>query len=249
MLKVRNLSLHLGGLQILNNLTFDVKEGKVTGLIGPNGAGKSSFYNALFGFFPPNTGSIRWKEIELIGKNAHEINLLGIARTFQDTRLLPQITVLENMMVSARFSAPTTLGRVFFHPLSLKEERKAHEKRALALLKKVGLEGRAHSLAKNLSYGQSKLIEILKLFMGQSELILLDEPFSGLFPEMIKVVTALIRELIASGKAIVFVEHNMKLIAEICDHVIVLDAGAKIAEGTFNQIKKNPTVIEAYLGD
>lgn len=249
MLRVRNLSLHLGGLKILNNLTFDVQDGSITGLIGPNGAGKSTFYNALFNLLPIHQGSITWNDVELIGKRPDQVSHLGIARTFQDTRLLPQISVLENLMVTAKFSEVITLRRVFLDYRSVQEERRAHEKKAMELLKKVGLEHKAHVLARSLSYGQSKLIELLKLMMRESRLILLDEPFSGLFPEMIKIVTGLIRELVASGRTIVFVEHNMKLIAEICDHIIVLDAGSKIAEGTFEQIRKQPEVIEAYLGD
>lgn len=249
MLKVKDVNLQLGGLKILNHLTFNVEQGSITGLIGPNGAGKSSFYNALFNLFPANSGSIQFEGIELIGKSPDQVNHLGIARTFQDSKLLPQITVLENLMLSAKYSEPVTLKRVFLGHRILKEEQEANRKKAMELLKKVGLEKKSNALAKNLSYGQSKLIEILKLFMYESKLVLLDEPFSGLFPEMIKVITGLIRELVKSGRTIIFVEHNMKLIAEICDHVVVLDAGQKIAEGTFEEVKSKPVVIEAYLGN
>lgn len=249
MLQVRNLNLHLGGLKILNNLSFDIKEGSINGLIGPNGAGKSSFYNVLFNLFPANSGSIQFDGIELIGKTPDEVNHLGVARTFQDSKLLPQITVLENLLLNSKYTSPVNLRRVFFDYKNLKEEHKAHKQKAMELLKKVGLENKANHFAKSLSFGQSKLIEILKLFMCENKLILLDEPFSGLFPEMIKVITGLIRYLVKTGRTIIFVEHNMKLIAEICDHVIVLDAGTKIAEGTFDKIKSKPEVIEAYLGD
>ncbi len=249
MLQVRNLNLRLGGLHILNNLTFDVREQSITGLIGPNGAGKSSFFNAVFGLFPGATGSAKLEGVELLGKEPHEVSHLGIMRTFQDARLLPQITVLENLLIGARYSEPVTLRRVFFDSRKLDEERQAHAHRALELLRTVGLEEKAHELAKSLSYGQTKLIEILKLFMTDSRVIFLDEPFAGLFPEMIKLISKLIRELTASGRTIMLVEHNMKLISEVCDHVIVLDAGAKLAEGTFDAIKKKPEVIEAYLGD
>ncbi|MFH1012651.1 MAG: ABC transporter ATP-binding protein [Candidatus Peregrinibacteria bacterium] len=249
MLSVRDLSLKLGGLQILNDLTFDVKERSITGLIGPNGAGKTSFFNAVFGLFSPQKGSVKLDGVELIGKEAHEVNRLGVIRSFQDARLLPQITVMENLLLSAKYAYPVTLRRVFFDRKKLREEERAHRSQAMTLLKRVGLEGKADVLAKNLSYGQTKLIEILKIFMSDSKVVFLDEPFAGLFPEMIKLITKLIRELVKSGRTIMFVEHNMKLIAEICDHVVVLDAGSKIAEGTFDAIKRNPEVIEAYLGD
>lgn len=249
MLQVRNLNLRLGGLHILNDLTFDVREQSITGLIGPNGAGKSSFFNAVFGLFPGATGSAKLEEVELLGKEPYQVSHLGIIRTFQDARLLPQITVLENLLIGARYGEPVTLWRVFFDYRKLREERWAHEKRALELLHKVGLQDKAHTLAKNLSYGQTKLIEILKLFMAEGKIIFLDEPFAGLFPEMIKLISKLIRELVTSGRTVMLVEHNMKLISEVCDHVIVLDAGSKLAEGTFDEIKRKPEVIEAYLGD
>ncbi|QQR83266.1 ATP-binding cassette domain-containing protein [Candidatus Peregrinibacteria bacterium] len=235
-------------MKILNDLSFTIKEGSITGLIGPNGAGKSSFFNALFALFP-STGSIKLEDIELVGKTPNQVNHLGVCRTFQDSKLLPQMTVLENLMLSSKYSETVTLRRVFFDSKNLSEEQKNEQAQGIKLLRKVGLEKKAHILAGDLSYGQSKLIEILKLFMCDSKLILLDEPFSGLFPEMIKVITRLIYELVESGRTIIFVEHNMKLISEICDHVIVLDAGTKIAEGTFDHVRKIPAVIEAYLGD
>jgi len=249
MLQVRDLNLHIGGLKILNDLSFDVREGSITGLIGPNGAGKSTFYNALFNLFPASGGSIKLDGIELLGKTPDQVNHLGVARTFQDSRLLPQLTVLENLLLTSKYLEPVNLRRVFFGGRTLREEFENEKKKARLLLKKVGLEGKEHSLAKNLSYGQSKLIETLKLFMYESKLLLLDEPFSGLFPEMIKVIKGLIYELVESGRTIMFVEHDMRLISEICDHVIVLDAGTKIAEGTFAQVKAKPEVVEAYLGD
>lgn len=249
MLQVRDLNLRIGGLRILNDLSFDIQDGSITGLIGPNGAGKSSFYNALFNLFPANSGSIKFDGIELVGKTSDQINHLGIARTFQDSKLLPQITVLDNLLLGSKYLNPVNLRRVFFGHQALSEEFKNEKKKAMELLRKVGLENKAHSLAKNLSFGQSKLIEILKIFMYESKLVLLDEPFSGLFPEMIKVITSLIRELVTSGRTIMFVEHDMRLISEICDHVIVLDAGSKIAEGTFEHVKSKPEVVEAYLGN
>lgn len=187
--------------------------------------------------------------IELVGKTPDQINHMGIARTFQDSKLLPQISVLENLLLGCKYMNPVNLRRVFFGHKAFQEEFMNEKKKAMELLRKVGLENKANSLAKNLSFGQSKLIEILKIFMYDSKLVLLDEPFSGLFPEMIKVITGLIRELVASGRTIMFVEHNMRLISEICDHVIVLDAGHKIAEGTFAEVKSKREVVEAYLGD
>ncbi len=249
MLKVRDLTLHIGGLQILDHLSFDVPQGSITGLIGPNGAGKSSFFNALFNLFLPQKGSIRLEGVELVGKRPDQVHRLGVSRTFQDSKPLPQITVMENLLSACPYSSPVSLRRVFLGSRLLREEEAAHRRKARELLKKVGLEGKEHTLAKNLSYGQTKLVEILKLFLHENRLALLDEPFSGLFPEMIKVISGLVRELVQSGRTVMLVEHNMKLIAETCDHVVVMDAGRKLAEGSFEAVRKNPEVIEAYLGD
>lgn len=249
MLQVRDINVKLGGMHILSNLTFDVKDKSITGLIGPNGAGKSVFFGTLFGLFKPSSGSIKYNGVELVGKKPHEINHLGLARSFQDARLFPQVTVLENLLISSQYSETVTLKRVFFDRKKLNEEARAQADKARALLKRVGLEDKANSLGKNLSYGQTKLIEILKLFMTDNKFILLDEPFSGLFPEMVKLITKLVYELVESGRTIMIVEHNMKLISEICDQVIVFDAGSKIADGPFESVKRKKEVIEAYLGD
>lgn len=249
MLSLHHLSLTLGGLRILNNLSFEILEGKITGLIGPNGAGKSTVFNVVTGLIPMTTGSVQLRGQELLGASTDQIARLGITRTFQDSHVLPQITVLENLITASPLLWDVSLFVVFFQFRQTSERRAQAEAKALELLAQVGLREKAHVNAEHLSYGQKKLLELLKVMMSEAELILLDEPFSGLFPEMIKLITKLILELKEKGKTIVFVEHNMKLIEEICDHVVVLDSGEKIAEGKFAEVRKNKNVIEAYLGD
>lgn len=248
MLKFHKINLSLGGLRILHQLSMEIEERKITGLIGPNGAGKSTVFNVLFGLVPFAKGSIKLRDQEVLGNAPHLMTRLGLMRTFQDAQVLPQISVLENLVSVSPLIRDVSLFRVFFKSRSIKMFEKEAEQKALELLSKVGIEGKAYVLAQDLSYGQKKLVEILKIMMSEAEMIFLDEPFSGLYPEMIKIITGLIRELVDQGKTIVLVEHNMKLIEEICDRVIVLDFGEKIAEGEFREIRANKQVIEAYLG-
>lgn len=238
-----------GGLKILRDLSFDVKRGEVVGLIGPNGAGKSTFFNVLMSLVKADDGSIRLQGEEILGLRTDEIYERKVARTFQDTKLFKQMTVLENMVSAAYFEKQVSLGRVFFGWRQLRRERRSIEERALEMLEAVGIRDKANALAANLSYGQSKLVEILKVMISDADLVLLDEPFSGLFPEMIKVIGGLVRQMVEEGRTILLVEHNMKLISEISDRVIVMDAGAKIADGPFKKVSKQPEVIEAYLGN
>lgn len=249
MLTLHHINLSLGGLRILNDLSFGIEQGKITGLIGPNGAGKSTVFNVIFGLIPLAKGSVLLRGEEVLGSEPYEINRLGLMRTFQDAQVLPQISVLENLVSASPLIRDISLYQVFFRSREMKRFKREAEEKARELLKKVGLEGRADALAQDLSYGQKKLVEMLKVMMSEAEMIFLDEPFSGLYPEMIKVITGLIRELAGQGKTIVFVEHNMKLIEEICDRVIVLDYGEKIAEGSFSEIRKDRKVVEAYLGN
>lgn len=249
MLKLSHINLSLGGLQILRNLNMQIEEGQITGLIGPNGAGKSTVFNVITGLIPFASGSVQLREQELLGSRPDQINRLGITRTFQDSQVLPQITVLENLMSASPLLRGASLTQVFFRRGQMKLQKAEAGEKAMDLLKKVGLEDKAQALAQDLSFGQSKLIEILKVMMSEAELVFLDEPFSGLYPEMVKVIKDLIYELVEKGKTIVLVEHHMKLIEEVCDHVIVLDFGEKIAEGSFSEIRMNSKVIEAYLGN
>jgi ABC-type branched-subunit amino acid transport system ATPase component len=249
MLVVQHLNLSLGGLKILSDLTLTFEEGKITGLIGPNGAGKSTVFNVITGLIPFAKGSVKLRGQELLGDPPYQINRLGIMRTFQDAQVLPQISVLENLISVSPLIQDTSLTDVFFRPKITTQRKEEAKQKALTLLKRVGIENKAKIRAENLSYGQTKLTELLKIMMSEAELIFLDEPFSGLYPEMVKIITKLIYELTESGKTVVIVEHNMKLIEEVCDNVIVLDFGENIAEGTFKQIRRKKEVVEAYLGN
>lgn len=248
LLKVRNLNKAFGGNKVIQNLSFDIKPGEIVGIIGSNGAGKSTFLNLLLNITKKDSGSIQFKNIDISKKKTSEITRLGIARSFQDSKPLPQITVHDNIDIAFRYKNRINLKNVLFRNKSLKEEESSNLVQIKELLKEVGISSKLNIQAKDLSYGQGKLIEILKVMVSDSELILLDEPFSGLFAEMIKVIESQIKKLSKQGKTIILIEHNMKLIEQICHRVIVLDAGKLIADGTFQEVTKDPLVIESYLG-
>lgn len=249
LLEVKNVSKSFNGIRALKDLSFDIQKGEIVGLIGPNGSGKSTFFNLLMNAFKKDSGEVIFNDIDISKKPTHHISRLGISRTFQDGKCLPQIKLWENLDLAFRYKNKISLTNVFFRKRKLMEEEKIHKEKIKEMLENLGIESKFHAYAKNLSYGQGKLLEILKVMASDSELILLDEPFSGLFEEMIKIITSLIKELAAKGKTIILVEHNMKLISEICDKVIVLDAGQKIAEGKFEEVKKMQIVIDSYLGN
>lgn len=248
LLKVKNVSKTFNGIHALENLSFSIKKGEVVGLIGPNGSGKSTFFNILMNSMSKDSGSIEFHNEDINQLSTDQIVRKGISRNFQDGKTLAQITVRENMDLSFKYRKHISLKNVFFNSKQLKNEEADNLKKIKNLLDSVGIVDKYSVLAKNLSYGQGKVLEILKIMISDAELILLDEPFSGLFHEMIKVIQGLIVGQVKAGKTIILVEHNMQLIQEICDTVIVLDAGRKIAEGPFAKVIKEPIVIESYLG-
>lgn len=247
-LETKHISKHFDGVYALRNLSIGFESGKVTGIIGPNGSGKSTLINTLTGIIPLDSGEIIIAGAERLQMvRAHEVSVFGITRTFQDVRLFEQMPVIDNVLVVL------TERSVW---KSLFEKHNAfHVEKAQEVLKKVGLWEKRNELAKNLSYGQRKLLEIARVLAmthsGVSDInvIFLDEPFAGLFPEMIKIVTAVMSDLKVQGKAIVLVEHNMDLIRELSDHVYVLDSGELLAEGKPVEVLARRDVMEAYLGE
>ncbi len=248
LLKVTNLNKAFGGNQVIEDLSFTIKEGEVIGIIGPNGAGKSTLLNLLLNIISKDSGTVEFDDVDISSKKTSLITKLGIARSFQDSKTLPQISVRDNIDIAFRYKNRINLKNVFFRKKALRDEEAANLEKIRHILDEVGILSKLDIQAKNLSYGQGKLIEILKILAADSKLVLLDEPFSGLFAEMIKVVSKQINKLSKAGKTIILIEHNMKLISEICDRVIVLDAGKLIADGTFEEVTKNQNVIESYLG-
>lgn len=236
----RELSRSFGGVVAVDRVTVEVQEGRVNGLIGPNGCGKTTFFNLVTGMIRPDGGVITFKDRDLAGVRPHQVALAGIGRTFQVTRLFPRMTVMQNMLVAVR--------RRSVRELAANAVRGDDVERAEMWLTRVGIEHLKDTEARDLSYGQQKLLEIAGLLMGDPELILLDEPAGGVNPVMVERISTLVRELNAEGKTFLVVEHNMEMVMSLCDHIVVFDRGAPVAVGPPEEIRKDQRVLEAYLG-
>jgi ABC-type branched-subunit amino acid transport system ATPase component len=246
-LRTENIQKHFGGVKAVDGVSIKLIPGKITGIIGPNGSGKSTFINLLTGMFPFDSGTVYIGEhTSLTHIHPYDLPDFGISRTFQDIRLFEQMPVLDNILVV--ITSRHVIGSLF------ERHKKYHLDIAEKVLKHVGLWEKRNSLAHDLSYGQRKLLEIARILAlnedgdGALHTVLFDEPFAGLFPEMIKIVSETLSLLRTQGKTVVLVEHNMDIIRELSDHVIVLDSGKVIAEGTPAEALSQPNVIEAYLG-
>jgi neutral amino acid transport system ATP-binding protein len=236
----RELSRSFGGVVAVDRATVEFQEGKVNGLIGPNGCGKTTFFNLVTGMIRPDDGEITFKDGDLAGSRPHQVALAGIGRTFQVTRLFPRMTVMQNMLVAVR--------RRSIRELAANAVRGDDVARAEGWLERVGIEHLRDTEARDLSYGQQKLLEIAGLLMGDPELILLDEPAGGVNPVMVERISTLVRELNAEGKTFLVVEHNMEMVMSLCDHIVVFDRGAPVAVGAPQDIRSDRRVLEAYLG-
>ncbi len=240
-LEIKNLSKSFGGVHAVDGLSLAINSGAITGIIGPNGSGKSTLTHLLSGMTAFDSGSLVVLGEHVESLQSFEAAEYGITRTFQDVRLFEQMTVLDNILVVL-----TERGVV----RSLFEKHsQLHEVRAKEILERVGLWEKRHQFAKQLSYGQRKLLEAGRLLAMKAEIYLFDEPFAGLFPEMIKVLVEILKELRAQGKAVILIEHNMRLIRELADHVVVMDSGKVLAQGTSAEVLAKREVIEAYLGE
>ena len=237
-----------GGLTAVNQVCFTVDAGSVVGLIGPNGAGKTTVFNLITGNYVPDSGDIRFEGIPVKGKAPHRIVEMGIARTFQSIRLFQNMTAVENVLSGCHCRMESGILRSMFHtPFQKKEEAKALET-ALSALEFVGLGKQAGNLAKNLSYGKQRLLEIARALASNPRLLILDEPAGGMNDQETAELVTLIEAIRKKGITVLLIEHDMGLVMKACEKIVVIEYGTKIAEGDPDAIKKDPRVIQAYLG-
>jgi ABC-type branched-subunit amino acid transport system ATPase component len=248
LLKVQNITKEFDGIKALDDLSFEVEEKSIVALIGPNGSGKTTFFNIATGFLNKDKGKIFFKSREITSWKPYKIARLRIGRTFQNIRLFPQISVLDNVILAYKYESGEDFSAALLQTKKMKEEDKTNQKKAEELLKFVGLIEKKDNLGEELSHGQRKLLELARALALDPELLLLDEPTAGLFPEMKGLMLDHIRTLKNKGKTILFIEHDMHSVMSVADKIIVLNHGKKIAEGAPEEIKANKEVQIAYLG-
>lgn len=249
MLELKNVTKKFGGLTAVNDLSMKVEEHEIHALIGPNGAGKTTATNMIEGVYHPTNGQIFFKGQDITNLKTHEIARLGIGRTFQNIKLYDTMTALENVMVGGHQLTKLDLFPSILNPKGLMDEEKMLKEKAEMLIDYVGLSGIKNEYVKNLPYGNKKVLEVARALMMDPELLLLDEPAAGLNPSERAEFVDLLMRIHSEGKTLFFIEHNMDVVMNVSHQITVVNFGAKIAEGTPQEIQTNPEVIKAYLGE
>jgi len=245
MLKIKNLKKYFGGVKAVNDCSFEIEKRKITALIGPNGAGKSTVFNLISGIIKPDGGEILFNGKNISKLNPEKISNLGISRLFQQTMLFNNLTVKENLLL-AFDNEDTKFWKNFFGKNKLSNEKL---KKIKAMLELIKMENFENKKAKDLSYGQKRLVELIRTIINPHILLMLDEPVAGINPQIRMEIAELLKNLKTQGETILLIEHDMNFTLGVSDKIIVMDEGKVIAEGKPEEIKNNPQVLEAYLGD
>jgi branched-chain amino acid transport system ATP-binding protein len=248
-LEVEGLTIRFGGLVAVNDVSFQQAEGEILSIIGPNGAGKTSIFNMMTGFYKPTAGDIRFRGRSTLGLPTFAISGLGIIRTFQKTMVFPKVTVRDGVLMGLHKSSSVGWWDILWNSSRKKKEEAALQEEADRILEFTGLAEKAYMEARNLPYGEQRLLEIAVGLAPKPSLMLLDEPASGMNAEEAATALALIRRIRETGITVLLVEHNMRVVMDISDRIVVIDHGEKIAEGLPEEIQNNAEVIKAYLGE
>lgn len=246
-LNIINVNKNFDGTVALDDFSLDVPKNTITGIIGPNGAGKTTLFNVVTGFLPQDSGRVIYNGKHLNGLKPYLISRLGMARTFQQLRLITKLSVLDNIMLSFANQSGERVREIFFFPGRIKEQEGKNHEKALGLIRHMGIEEKAHALVEDLSYGQQKMVSLACCLASGSDLLLLDEPVAGINPETIEKILSVIGKLPEEGKTVVLIEHNMDAVMQVCHRVVFMDEGKKIVEGDPESVRNDPAVLKAYL--
>jgi branched-chain amino acid transport system ATP-binding protein len=249
LLETRQLMKHFGGIMAVNDISLTIGEGEIVGMIGPNGSGKSTFINLLTGLYAPDKGQTLFRGQDITGMQTHRITDIGIARTFQNLRVFQNVSVLTNILIGRHCQIDNPLWKIFFRPFAARRTEKEGREKAIDFLRLANLADRMDEMAKNLPYGEQRLLEICRALASEPALLLLDEPCAGMNPVEMDTLGEFVQKIKATGTTVFIIEHNMRFIMSVAERIVVLNMGKKFMEGNPKEIQADSGVQRIYLGE